>query len=207
MIVTVRRLRVDHWFGRVRLRHALAATAAAGVGLLATAQAMFVDADDPEVLWVVMALASLVGVCTALVLGRQVVDASRAVAEATRSLGDGAVVHDEGHAGIAELAGMSRQLRDTSEQLYQVRVAGQAADGVRKDLVTSLSRDLRTPLSAIRAIAEALEDGVVTDPDTVAGYYAALRRETDRMAGLVDGLLAKAQPDLRGSGVAGGGKG
>ncbi|HEY7106096.1 MAG TPA: HAMP domain-containing sensor histidine kinase, partial [Acidimicrobiia bacterium] len=39
------------------------------------------------------------------------------------------------------------------------------------------------------ALAEALEDGVVTDPETVARYHGLLRIEADRLSGLVDDLF------------------
>ena len=38
----------------------------------------------------------------------------------------------------------------------------------RRELAAWVSHDLRTPLAAVRARAEALEDGVVSDPETVA---------------------------------------
>ena len=59
----------------------------------------------------------------------------------------------------------------------------------RRELVAWVSHDLRTPLAGLRAMAEALEDGVVTDPETVADYHARIRNECDRMAGLVDDLF------------------
>ena len=59
----------------------------------------------------------------------------------------------------------------------------------RRELVAWVSHDLRTPLAGLRAMAEALEDGVVTDPETVADYHRRIRVETDRMASLVDDLF------------------
>jgi signal transduction histidine kinase len=38
-------------------------------------------------------------------------------------------------------------------------------------------------------MVEALEDGVVDDPATVARYHRAMRQEADRLAGLVDDLF------------------
>lgn len=52
-----------------------------------------------------------------------------------------------------------------------------------------VSHDLRTPLAGIRAMVEALEDQVVVDPETVARYHRTMRREADRLAGLVDDLF------------------
>jgi signal transduction histidine kinase len=59
----------------------------------------------------------------------------------------------------------------------------------RRELVAWVSHDLRTPLAGLRAMAEALEDGVVDTPDQVADYYRRIRVETDRLAGMVDDLF------------------
>jgi signal transduction histidine kinase len=66
--------------------------------------------------------------------------------------------------------------------------AAQAEAG-RRDLVAWVSHDLRTPLAGLRAMSEALEDGVVADPGTMAEYHRRIRVETDRMSALVDDLF------------------
>jgi signal transduction histidine kinase len=48
---------------------------------------------------------------------------------------------------------------------------------------------LPAELAGLRAMAEALEDGVVTDPQTVSQYHAQIRRETDRLALMIDDLF------------------
>ncbi|WP_018348098.1 sensor histidine kinase [Longispora albida] len=63
------------------------------------------------------------------------------------------------------------------------------AEATRRELVAWVSHDLRTPLAGMRAMAEALEDGIIDDPATVTEYHRRIRTETDRMAGLVDDLL------------------
>jgi signal transduction histidine kinase len=59
----------------------------------------------------------------------------------------------------------------------------------RRDLVAWMSHDLRSPLAGIRAMAEALEDGVVTDDQTVALYHGNIRGESERLASMVDDLF------------------
>ena len=49
------------------------------------------------------------------------------------------------------------------------------AEAARRQLVAWISHDLRTPLAGIRAMTEALEDGVVSEPGEVA-VYAKLPR-------------------------------
>lgn len=63
------------------------------------------------------------------------------------------------------------------------------AEASRRDLVAWVSHDLRTPLAGLRAMSEALEDGVVADPVTTAEYHRRIRIETDRMSALVDDLF------------------
>src|SRR5207244_11208177 len=94
--------------------------------------------------------------------------------------------------GLARLPG---ELEPPSRRLEQARPREQALDGSRRELVAWVSHDLRTPLAGIRAIVEALEDGVVEDDKTVARYHATLRGEADRLAELVDDLfeLSRAQ--------------
>lgn len=57
----------------------------------------------------------------------------------------------------------------------------------RREMASWISHDLRTPLAGIRAMTEALEDGVAPDP---ARYYRQLHEEVDRLSGMVDDLLA-----------------
>jgi signal transduction histidine kinase len=57
----------------------------------------------------------------------------------------------------------------------------------RRELVAWVSHDLRTPLAGMRALTEALQDGVAADP---AEYLARMRIEVMRMSAMVDDLLA-----------------
>lgn len=57
----------------------------------------------------------------------------------------------------------------------------------RREMVAWISHDLRTPLAGIRAMTEALEDGVAPDP---ARFHRQMRLEVDRLSGMVDDLLA-----------------
>jgi signal transduction histidine kinase len=64
-----------------------------------------------------------------------------------------------------------------------------ALEASRRELVAWMSHDLRSPLAGIRAMAEALEDGIVSDLPTVAAYHRGIRDEAERLASMVDGLF------------------
>jgi signal transduction histidine kinase len=61
-----------------------------------------------------------------------------------------------------------------------------ALEQSRRELVSWVSHDLRTPLAGLRAMTEALEDGLADDPSR---YHAQMRTEVDRMGRMVDDLF------------------
>ncbi|PZQ41238.1 MAG: two-component sensor histidine kinase [Phenylobacterium zucineum] len=69
------------------------------------------------------------------------------------------------------------------------RAEDRARDQVRRELVAWVSHDLRTPLAGIRAMAEALEDQVVSEPADVSEYGARISKETARLGSMVDDLF------------------
>jgi signal transduction histidine kinase len=73
--------------------------------------------------------------------------------------------------------------------LHEAREAEQVAEATRRELVAWISHDLRTPLAGIRAMSEALADGVVSDAAEVTEYARRIRGETVRLAGMVDDLF------------------
>ncbi len=68
-----------------------------------------------------------------------------------------------------------------------------AIDRQRRDLITAVSHDLRTPLASLRAMAEAIDEGVVTDGPTIRLYIAETRCAVDALVALVDDLFEFAQ--------------
>jgi signal transduction histidine kinase len=172
----------------------LSAVLATAVGVAWAWSKMFISAHDRDVLWIVLAGSGAVGVVLAVVLGRRVTAASRTVGEMVRRLGDGTGATGTGvgvrrAAAPGELAGLASELEQTSARLAEAQAQAQALERSRRELVAWVSHDLRTPLAGVRAMVEALEDHVVEDPDTVARYYATMRREIDRLAGLVNDLF------------------
>jgi signal transduction histidine kinase len=82
-----------------------------------------------------------------------------------------------------------RRLAASAVWAQQARERERRLEAGRRELVAWVSHDLRTPLAGMRAMAEALEDRVVADPQTVAEYHRRLRVETGRMTQLVDDLF------------------
>jgi signal transduction histidine kinase len=99
------------------------------------------------------------------------------------------VVAAAGAVSLASGLWAGRRLAQASVWAAEARQRERRAEASRRDLVAWVSHDLRTPLAGLRAMTEALEDGVVSDPATVAEYQRRITVETNRMAGLVDDLF------------------
>jgi signal transduction histidine kinase len=84
---------------------------------------------------------------------------------------------------------LGRWLARRSVWEREMHARERAAEASRRELVAWISHDLRTPLAGIRAMTEALQDGVVSAPDEVAEYAARIGRETERLTGMVDDLF------------------
>jgi signal transduction histidine kinase len=157
-------------------------------GLLGTASAMFLSAHDFGVVLLVCLVAGVVSVLVACLLAVPVVRGSRGLCEAARRLGEtGEYDEPVRPPPTTELRGLSAELRTAAQRLAAARDRQVAAEQSRRRLVAWVSHDLRTPLASLRAMAEALEDGLVDDPDR---FYRQMRVEVDRTAGLVDDLFA-----------------
>lgn len=187
---------------------ALAPVAAVAIGVTWATSDMFITGHDLRILWVVLVAAGAAGMAVALILADRVADASRLVGDIARQLGEaGPVATTHSHAsGLVrptgsesrpsvpgELAALETELRLTSKRLAEAQLQAEAMESNRRELVAWVSHDLRTPLAGIRAMIEALEDGVVSDEPTVRRYYGTIRLEADRLAGLVDDLFELSQ--------------
>ena len=71
-------------------------------------------------------------------------------------------------------------------------------DMLRRDLIAWVSHDLQTPLASIRAIVEALADGVVDDPETAQRYLRTAQKDIGALSLLIDDLFQMAQIDAGG---------
>jgi signal transduction histidine kinase len=88
--------------------------------------------------------------------------------------------------GPSELQRVSEELALTSARLEESRLREGRLEESRRELVSWVSHDLRTPLAGMRAMTEALEDGMASDP---ARYHRQIRVEVDRMVRMVDDLF------------------
>jgi len=177
---------------RAPLRLSLMAASAIAVlavvaGTMGSANAMFISHHDLRVVGTVCVVAGLVGLAISWLLGRQVEMSSLALRQAARSLGqEGSGYRPPAGPMAAELAALSRELAATADKLAQSREREQRIEKSRRQLVAWVSHDLRTPLAGLKAMAEALQDGIAADP---ARYHKQIQAEASRLSAMVEDLF------------------
>lgn len=105
------------------------------------------------------------------------------------------VVVGAGTAGVLGALALADELAAARERVEAAAARERAVERSRRQLVAWVSHDLRTPLAGIRAMVEALADGVVSDPVGVATYHERLTAETERLARLIDDLFELSRID------------
>ncbi|HZY56599.1 MAG TPA: ATP-binding protein, partial [Rubrobacteraceae bacterium] len=163
--------------------------------VIAGSGAMFISSHDLSILLTMLLFAAVLTVGFSL---RAAVPLARRIERlrldtARLAEGDlGAKVKVEGH---DELAALAEDFNRMAATLEQARMREREADEARRDLVAAVSHDLRTPLASVRALIEAVADGVVDDPETRARYLASARGEVTKLGRLVDDLFELARID------------
>lgn len=103
-----------------------------------------------------------------------------------RARGDGA---DELRDVNQRLLMAGLRIHELADELQASSDRERALEADRRELVASISHDLRTPLTTMLAMIEAIADGVVTDPVDVQRYLDLTRHEILHLGQLVADLF------------------
>jgi signal transduction histidine kinase len=157
---------------------------------------MSVSHHDATLVAILLVYSSGAGVAAALALAKAWGTAVERLVQRSRSLADGHLDARVGRLGAGpELDTLAAALDETAAKLERSLTRERAGEARRKDLITAVSHDLRTPLASLRAMVEAVNDGVVDDPPTLRRYVGEMGRSVESLALLVDDLFELVQID------------
>jgi signal transduction histidine kinase len=161
-------------------------TAATVAGVIGGVRGMSLASSQ---LWSTITVAVVAGFVAAIIAAWAAIRLARdnrVLREAVAELGAGRVPTSDGPRLTPQLEKMRVELADTARRLAASREREHALENSRRELVAWVSHDLRTPLASLRAMAEALEDGLAETPEL---YYKQMRTSVDRLATMVDDLF------------------
>lgn len=116
--------------------------------------------------------------------------------EATQALARRDFTTRLGISGNDEIAQLADTFNDMARNLQEVEEQKRQLEETRRDLTAWVSHDLRTPLTSMRVMIEAILDGVVKDEETVQRYLDNSRAEIEHLSALIDDLFELAQLDV-----------
>ncbi|MFC5789850.1 sensor histidine kinase [Agromyces tardus] len=170
----------------------LAAIVSVVASMVGVANQMYLSEHDLTVAVAVAGISGIVSLLLVAVLGVLVARNSRSLSAAARRIGAGERLESAGRYSNSEFNDLADELVATSARLAESREREQRIEASRRELVAWISHDLRTPLAGIRAMAEALEDGIAPDP---ARYHRQMRMQVDQLSSMVDDLFELSKID------------
>ena len=136
-----------------------------------------------------LALALIAAVGIAVLLAKRFIQPLKKMEETTQQLADN---HYEAHTGIVqndEMGSLAANIDILAEKLAEAAQESAKLDKMRKDFITSISHELRTPVTVIRGSLEALNDHVVEDPAKIDEYYQQMLTESIHLERMINDLL------------------
>src|SRR5512143_1967010 len=162
------------------------------------ARMMFASSHDLTLATILLVFATGIAAAVGVFLSAALTDRILTLNRAAERIAHGELntrVVVEGH---DELAQLTRSFNAMAAQLELAQQKQRELDLLRRELVAWVSHDLRTPLTSMRAVLEALADGVVDDPDTVQRYYRVAQHDIRSLSHLIDDLFDVSQIDAGG---------
>ena len=172
------------WIGGIRGRLAAlailaAAQLAVAVGLFA--MLMFVSNHDAFFMAVAAGYAALIALAAARLVAQRTLGDLDAVRSALAQVADGSREVTIALDGRDELALLAADVEAMTAKLA-------AEEHARRELVASVSHDLRTPITTLQLIAEGLEDGIF-EPERVRDRLHLIGTHVRALAALIDDLF------------------
>lgn len=158
-----------------------------------SAQMMFVSQHDLLLAIVLLVFAGGMAMALGYFLSSTITDRVHQLRGAAEQLAEGDLKTRVPVQGRDEVATLALTFNKMAEQLEATDAKQRELEKMRADLIAWVGHDLQTPLASIRAILEALADGVVDEPETVKRYLITAQRDVRSLSALIDDLFQMAQ--------------
>ena len=158
------------------------------VTLVLFVQLMFVSAHDALLTAAMGVYGALLGLWATRLLSNRVMDDVDALRAGLVAVGAGERNLDLRLGGDDELAQVAREVEAMVARLAAAESQREEADAARRSLIAAVSHDLRTPVTALRLLADAVDDEI-GDPETRREDIRRLGVHVRALGALIDDLF------------------
>jgi signal transduction histidine kinase len=168
------------------------------INVWVTARMMFASPHDLALATVLLIFATCMAVAVGFFLSEAVITRIQQMQQAARQVAEGQLDTRLPVNGRDEMAQLAGSFNEMVSRLEAADLQKQELDVLRRDLIAWVGHDLRTPLTSIRAIVEALADGLVEDEAQRLRYLRIAQADIRALSDLIDDLFEMAQMDAGG---------
>jgi signal transduction histidine kinase len=151
-------------------------------------QLMFVSAHDALLTASMGVYGALLGLWATRLLSNRVMDDVDTLRAGLEAVGAGERELELHLGGDDELAQVGREVEAMVARLAAAEARREEADAARRSLIAAVSHDLRTPVTALRLLADAVDDEI-GDPETRREYVRRLGVHVRALGALIDDLF------------------
>lgn len=163
-----------------------------------TARLMFINYHDLILATILLVFATGIAVVLGYFVSSTITDKLYVLNHGAHQIAGGELRTRVQVVGRDELAKLAHAFNEMAAQLHEAQRKKNEMERMRRDLIAWVGHDLRTPLASVRAILEALSDGMVEDPATVDRYLHTAKRDIGALSQLLDDLFELAKLDAGG---------
>lgn len=163
-----------------------------------TARLMFASRHDLLLATVLLIFAGGIAMTLGYFLSSTLAERIHRLEQAAKKVQQGDLAVQVETRGKDELAALAHTFNQMAAQLNEAARKQQEVENLRRDLIAWAGHDLQTPLASVRAILEALADGVVDDPETTQRYLRTAKRDIQLLSLLIDDMFQMSQLDAGG---------
>ncbi|MDA0733880.1 MAG: ATP-binding protein [Chloroflexi bacterium] len=187
-----------HWGSTLRVRLLLTSATTATLAMVNigfTAVLMFLSPHDLAILVGLLGFSLGLSVFLAASLSASTVRSFQQLVSGVSQISTGNLTARVPVQSRDEVGRLASAFNNMAERLEESFSRQRDLEQARRDLIGSVSHDLRTPLASIRAMVESINDGVVTDADTVTRYLHNIESEVENLSQLINDLFELSQLD------------
>lgn len=127
---------------------------------------------------------------------RRISEPLKTLAEGVHQIRDGNLTHRIDYQEKDEFLPVCEDFNEMAERLRASVEQSQKEEESRKELLASISHDIRSPLTSIRAYVEGLLDGVANTPEKQKNYLATIQKKTIEIDEMVRKLFLFSKMEL-----------
>ena len=159
------------------------------VALVVVESLMVVSGGEAALVAAIVVGAGLLAIVAARLVAGGILRDVQAIRDGLVAVGRGrrdVTIETSAHDELAELATAANAM------IYQLREeeAGRdQSEAARRDLIAAVSHDLRTPITSLRLLSDAVGDDIVEDNETRRAYLSRMSTHIDAISVLIDDLF------------------